>query len=918
MVQPIRSPENPGTTVVSMGHLTPRPENPGYRISYIYLIVFVCRCRRVSVMSDMWLMTLLVFNYSALAFGNLRFPIAHQLAESKAHYRQQIISCSGFCGNGMILPRICSCDEICLYIGDCCFDFVYLCKRGYDLDTALAHQGQIISSFRNKTVCSVQYVQMFKERYKSIHIPMIMKCPSNATKRLLALCEDYEWHTFPVLPEIPVNHHGLIYKNIYCSICSGASPKEVNLLSHKLIDTTDFRDPISQPFALYITGLDHKQIVRFQLACGSIYKKDNLHCTTDDISEECVAYQAPISAALPNRSETTFKNLACANCVNATITSMRIPIPYAMSDGTVRRWISLFDFVGKSNYISSEKGAPKCDSTRCQDGYILRETSCTYCIKENTSKENTSIFVTWFQPTILLMLHAHDAADTVRNMYGRNFTHIDRYCTNTMHWLQDIGFDKLNAQDQGYKTACLLFPVSQLEVQFYINILRSDILMEQLMPGFRDKLQAAFVFNFDVKYKAKCEQGKIATIGILLADITERNGSKPDFQVHNVSYHRQAPWVFARSFMSVDDDGGVYELVCLYENENNFNCSHMNISDFNTCPKVEIQFVSMSENGFWTKNRHFINKPPDYILTSNQTVLLCANQCHMVSLVDTKTLDILVPICYSVSMSCLMTTFLIYLVTPQLRNIPGLMLMNLTVALFLAQMTYLINSYGIFINYPPWCQFLGATQHYFWLTAFAWMACITIDIYHCLSSFQVTHPDSLKKRYNKLVASCWLAPVILPLITICLQLSGSAAVGYGGQHTCWFINPDSVLYFFAIPVLTVVFINLTMFIGCVYRIRQISSNARYVGRKEDGKLRLLQCVKISSWIGTSWLFGILPNIINRPELWYIFTVCNALQGVQIFLAYGVSQKSLKFICNKITDPTDEPTMSTTVTAHTGF
>ena len=31
MVQPIRSPENPGTTVVSIGHLTPWPENPGYR-----------------------------------------------------------------------------------------------------------------------------------------------------------------------------------------------------------------------------------------------------------------------------------------------------------------------------------------------------------------------------------------------------------------------------------------------------------------------------------------------------------------------------------------------------------------------------------------------------------------------------------------------------------------------------------------------------------------------------------------------------------------------------------------------------------------------------------------------------------------------------------------------------------------------
>ena len=31
MVQPVRSPDNPGTTVVSIGHLTPWPEKPGYR-----------------------------------------------------------------------------------------------------------------------------------------------------------------------------------------------------------------------------------------------------------------------------------------------------------------------------------------------------------------------------------------------------------------------------------------------------------------------------------------------------------------------------------------------------------------------------------------------------------------------------------------------------------------------------------------------------------------------------------------------------------------------------------------------------------------------------------------------------------------------------------------------------------------------
>ena len=184
-------------------------------------------------------------------------------------------------------------------------------------------------------------------------------------------------------------------------------------------------------------------------------------------------------------------------------------------------------------------------------------------------------------------------------------------------------------------------------------------------------------------------------------------------------------------------------------------------------------------------------------------LLICANQCKADIFPDTQTLDILVPICYSVSMSCLMMTFIIYLVAPPLRNVPGLMLMNLIVALFLAQMSYVISFYGIFITHPHWCQLLGATQHYLRLTAFAWMACITVDVYRCLSMIQVAHTDAHKKRYHKLVALCWLVPVILPIITLCLQFSGSVTVGYGDQHTCWLINSCSILYLFAIPALSI-------------------------------------------------------------------------------------------------------------------
>ena len=37
-----------------------------------------------------------------------------------------------------------------------------------------------------------------------------------------------------------------------------------------------------------------------------------------------------------------------------------------------------------------------------------------------------------------------------------------------------------------------------------------------------------------------------------------------------------------------------------------------------------------------------------------------------------------------------------------------------------------------------------------------------------------------------------------------------------------------------------------------------------------------------------WLFGIIPNITGIDALWYVFVTTNALQGLHIFFAFGVT------------------------------
>ena len=595
-------------------------------------------------------------------FGTIRFPFANQLAENKGHWGRNDVSCSGICGK-IKYSELCGCDESCLFLGDCCYDFFYLCMRGSNLDISLARQEQIMNDFAKRRECFTQYIQYVEGTnsiwYTTVLIPMIAKCPPNATESLLNLCEDYGQHTFSPLPQIPVIHRGVIYRNIYCSLCNGACPEQVSLLAHTLINATEVDKPevnTNQVYnAILITSENFYQR-RFVFSCDPFYQTHDKQCLVEEAARECSAYQLRVCTWSSNDGQKMFKNLACAKCDNASLITEPCIYPYTDKTASiVTKWISLLDFVGNKQQDPSHMWTPNCASILCQNGYILKQTGCTYCTKKNVSSQWISVRL--FHPTILLIFQSRDAADTARQMYARKFTNTDQYCDNTVNWLQDIGLFQMNAQSVDHRIACILLHISHLEVQFYINILQSDTYMEHVMPGLRNMLQAAMIFNFDVKYKAYCKQGIVAT---MLSDATtHEDGDEPVYEQINGVCHRKAPWAFVRSFGISKDHGRVWKLFCVDDDEDNFNCSHVNMNDFNACPKAEIHFISMSHNAFMTKSGHFINHHSEYIHTSNQTALICANQCKLVSISNKSTLEISVNT-RGVLITCLIITFIIF------------------------------------------------------------------------------------------------------------------------------------------------------------------------------------------------------------------------------------------------------------------
>ena len=178
----------------------------------------------------------------------------------------------------------------------------------------------------------------------------------------------------------------------------------------------------------------------------------------------------------------------------------------------------------------------------------------------------------------------------------------------------------------------------------------------------------------------------------------------------------------------------------------------------------------------------------DIHILKKENVFVCADvydRMHMQT--GHRKLKNVVLICYIVFLLSLLATFVICARHPVLRTKPGLMLLNLVVALFFVQLLCILNSFAFFKSSLTVCQILATTQHYFWLASFAWMVCISLDLFRCLSKITasaLSHVGLMNKFY---VIAGWLIPSPIPLSATYLTVT-EAMFAYD-LKTCWLSGP---------------------------------------------------------------------------------------------------------------------------------
>ncbi|XP_077964410.1 adhesion G protein-coupled receptor D2 isoform X4 [Gasterosteus aculeatus] len=220
---------------------------------------------------------------------------------------------------------------------------------------------------------------------------------------------------------------------------------------------------------------------------------------------------------------------------------------------------------------------------------------------------------------------------------------------------------------------------------------------------------------------------------------------------------------------------------------------------------------------------------------------------------------------------------------------------NLFIALICAQVILLCS--GSAIHNKVACTLVAALLHLFFMAAFSWMLVEGLLLWSKVVAVNLSEDRHMKYYY--LIG--WGLPVLIVTITL-----ASASGKYSADNYCWLSVQNGVIWGFTGPVIFIIMVNV-MVLSRVVIITMSTARRRSImlamgtSPVDQAYERIRAAVKavlvLLPILGLTWLCGVLvPFSIVMA---YIFILLNSMQGLFIFLIYGVYNTEVRSTVNRI-------------------
>ena len=842
-----------------------------------------------------------------------------------SYFGEEIKQCKDFtCAKrcGFIMSK-CSCHRSCIVQNTCCPDFGKLCYNGNDSDTVnrtnpLDFYMPPMQDLYQYTTCSS--VQLYiEDKMHEKEFMFTNKCPANTKTALSELCEAKDVG-YDLARSVPVSTNFSLFSNVYCAECHGIKSDDVSVWQPRFQCTKGNESDLTSMKA-YIEHvmknclmmfIPHPATVPFDaIACPSsqiVSSCPNASKEGKGISSSlhyaCARYNSPV--ILESQKMQTYKNQHCAICNGVRTLSLKcdtFPIAknaYGMSIPKPN-FALLLDFTSSSGVSIKTPWVDILALTICPYDKVLID---NVCIKPNASL------------TCLPQLHSYNTTTSYYNLYVNitlvDVNHFHKFILGVNRLITETLSDTNKASNVIDTRTCEVIGGTSLRCITTVKLSSSRPLQYRSIDSlivsvlayvekYADKfvhINEFYLINHDIDSEVSCQYGSSKTYTEGEIDFIREEETDLLFVKYTQNIYEFKTVALAINFLG-DVDKRRSVTVCETEAQN--------------CSKVYLN----SDQYEILNNKDLMVQHSGAITTRfemcHDTAVLCSDWLRYKQPPTDESSDLggmMTLVGNIISLACLALTLLVHLCVPSLRTVPGRCVMALSLSLFVAQLLFQLSTIASQNLYA--CVSLASLQHYAWLASFSWMSVLAFDLSSTFSGGgKIIDLRKKEKHFCYYNIYAWSVPLVVVAICLVLHLLGLIKI-YSVKNICW-INGGLIIFMaFALPIAIFLISNFVMFTRCVigiYLAKRVAAKAR-----KSKKIDLLIYIKLSSLMGFTWISGFLANAVQMPSFWFIFIVCNSLQGVLICVCFALTPRVFRMIsvkCGIRTQANNQPITAVT-------
>ncbi|XP_066445531.1 adhesion G protein-coupled receptor E1-like [Eleutherodactylus coqui] len=232
----------------------------------------------------------------------------------------------------------------------------------------------------------------------------------------------------------------------------------------------------------------------------------------------------------------------------------------------------------------------------------------------------------------------------------------------------------------------------------------------------------------------------------------------------------------------------------------------------------------------------------------------------------------------SLSLVCLCLSFLTFILCRSLRSAHTSVLTVLCVCLFLGQLLVLVGLQQT--SNKILCSVIAGSLKFFFLCAFCWMSLESTLLFLTVRNLQaLNYMNSQRSRFPYVCLVGFGIPSIIIIVSASLHPDM-----YGEETHCW-LKIDYVWSFLG-PVCMFIIVNFILLALTFWLLRKrLSSLNSNVSTLKHTRLLTFKALSQLFILGCTWIIGFFQFGSGSIIASYIFTICNSLQGVYLFIVH---------------------------------